>query len=224
MRTRKASKQEKPLSNTLIILAGGSSTRLGQDKGLLELRGKPLIRHVLDAVGNIVDERIVVLSSDNQADKYARELGSKVQLVIDSLEAQTPLVGTITGLETARGQHALVLSCDAPFVSRNALSLLLDLCINKNAVIPRWPNGHIEPLQAVYHVESALGAAKNAFSEGKLNMAAMIEKISGVRYISTLVFKQFDHELRTFFNINNLLDLKRAEALLKHLGSQGTTS
>lgn len=211
------------MNNTVIVLAGGSSIRFGQDKGLLELAGKPLIKHVLDAVGNIADERIVVLSSDKQADRYAKKLGSKVQLVIDNVKIQSPLVGTITGLETAKGQHTLVLSCDAPFVSRNILSLLLDLCTNKNAVIPRWPNDHIEPLQAVYRVKPALEAAKSAFNEGKLNMAAMIEKMRSVRYISTLVFQQFDHELKTFFNINTPLDLRKAETVLKRSGLQSST-
>ena len=51
------------LDKSAVVLAGGFSKRFGQDKGLIPLSNKPLIRHVLDAIDGIVDERIVVVSS-----------------------------------------------------------------------------------------------------------------------------------------------------------------
>jgi molybdopterin-guanine dinucleotide biosynthesis protein A len=89
------------------------------------------------------------------------------------------------------------------------------MCINRYAVIPRWPNGYIEPLQAVYCAKPAYESAKNALSEGKLNVQSMVDKLRGVRYVSTLVLQQLDPELRTFFNINTPLDLKKAESMLR---------
>ena len=50
------------LDRAAIILAGGFSSRFGQDKGLLQLARKPLVRHVLDAISPLVDEKIVVVS------------------------------------------------------------------------------------------------------------------------------------------------------------------
>ena len=94
-------------------------------------------------------------------------------------------------------------------------SFLLEVCLNRTASIPRWPNGYIEPLHAAYHVKSAEEAAEEALKEGKLNMRSMIEKLGMVRYISTLVIKQLDPELLTFFNVNTPLDLKKAERILK---------
>jgi molybdopterin-guanine dinucleotide biosynthesis protein A len=150
------------LDKSAIILAGGFSSRFGQDKGLLPLADKPLIRHVLDAIGTLVDEKMVVASSKVQAENYAKVLGSDVNVLIDVDDVQSPLVGALTGFKEARGRYALLLSCDTPFVSRDAVSLLFELCINRNAVIPRWPNGYIEPLQAVYCTKPACEAAKNA--------------------------------------------------------------
>ena len=49
-----------------VILAGGSSSRLGQNKALVNLAGKPLICHVFEKVKDLVDEIIVVLSSRDQ--------------------------------------------------------------------------------------------------------------------------------------------------------------
>jgi molybdopterin-guanine dinucleotide biosynthesis protein A len=70
-------------------------------------------------------------------------------------------------------------------------------------------------LHAVYRTKAALEAAKTAVNEGKLNMRAMIEKMRGVRYISTLVIQQLDPDLRTFFNVNTPVDLKRAIAMVR---------
>jgi molybdopterin-guanine dinucleotide biosynthesis protein A len=203
------------LDKSAIILAGGFSSRFGQDKGLLQLANKPLIKHVLDAISTLVDEKMVVASSKVQAENYAKVSGSDVNVLIDVDDAQSPLVGALTGFKEAHGEYALLLSCDTPFVSNDFVSLLFEVCINRNAVIPRWPNGYIEPLQAVYCTKPAYEAAKNALSEGKLNMQSMVDKLRSVRYVSTLVLQQLDPGLRTFFNINTLLDLKRAESMLR---------
>jgi molybdopterin-guanine dinucleotide biosynthesis protein A len=71
-------------------------------------------------------------------------------------------------------------------------------------------------LHAVYRTNVALEAAKIAVSDGKLDVLSMIEKLRGVRYVSTLVIQQLDPELRTFFNVNTPLDLKKAMVMLKH--------
>jgi molybdopterin-guanine dinucleotide biosynthesis protein A len=204
-----------------IILAGGFSRRFGSDKGLTLLADKPLIRHVLDAVGNIVEEKIVVASSKMQAEAFTKVLGSNVKVAVDKWEMQSPLVGALTGFSEAHSEYALLLPCDTPLVSKDALALILELCIGKNAVIPRWPNGYIEPLQAAYRVKPALEASEKALMEGRLDMRSMIEKLGGIRYISTLVLQQLDPELKTFFNINTPLDLKKAEQMLKRGGKIG---
>jgi molybdopterin-guanine dinucleotide biosynthesis protein A len=193
------------LSNTAIILAGGSSTRLGQDKALLKLGKKPLVRHVLDSVRGLVDETILVVSSPAQETDYQKYALPDTRIAVDKRDMRTPLVGALTGFESAHGEYSLVLPCDVPFVSQSILSLLLDLSLNKNAVIPRWPNGHMEPLQAVYRTKVAKVASNDALDEGKLDMQAMVDRLQGIRYVSTLVLMQLDPELRTFFNVNTLI-------------------
>ncbi len=206
------------MDKSVIILAGGFSSRFGQDKGLLQLANKPLIKHILAAVSTLVDEKVVVASSKVQAENYAKVLDSDVNVLVDAGDAQSPLVGALTGFKETHGTYALLLSCDTPFVSRDVVSLLFELCINRYAVIPRWPNGYIEPLQAVYCAKPTYEAAENALSEGKLNMQSMVDRMRGVRYVSTLVLQQLDPELKTFFNVNMPLDLKKAELMFKRKG------
>ena len=202
------------MDRSAIILAGGFSSRLGEDKGLITLAKKPLVKHVLDATKNLTDETVVVTSSKDQATRYADVLGAAAQVLVDSENIQSPLIGALTGLEVARGKYSVLLSCDIPFASRDILSLLLELCPKRSATIPRWPNGFVEPLQAVYCTGPALDAARNAFSRGKLDMRAMIGGLKGVRYVSTLVLRQLDPELRSFLNVNSVSDLRKAESIL----------
>lgn len=199
-----------------MILAGGFSKRFGQSKGLVELAGKPLIHHVLDKTLHIVDKAVVVVSSDAQRRAFTCLLHDKVDVVVDKLEKQSPLVGALTGFEKVQGKYLLLLPCDTPFISSQIVSLLLDLCINRNAAIPRWPNGYIEPFQAAYHTKSALRAAEIALEEKKLDMRSMILHMRRVRYVSTMVLRQMDRELLTFFNVNTPADLNRADSILHY--------
>ncbi len=203
------------MDRSAIVLAGGFSSRFGQDKGVLELAHKPLIKHVVDAVSPVVDETIIVTSSQERVTQYAKIITADVQFVIDVCESNSPLIGALTGFGCAHGEYALLLPFDTPFVSKEVVLLLFELCLNRAAAIPRWPNGHIEPLHAIYQTKLALEAAKSAVAEGKLNMRAMIEKLRGVHYVSTLVIQQLDPEFRTFFNINTPEDLKKAMAMVK---------
>jgi molybdopterin-guanine dinucleotide biosynthesis protein A len=203
------------LQKSAVILAGGFSRRFGRDKGLVVLANKPLILHVIDRVSKAVDEILVVVSSEKQKNKFEAILEKKAKLVIDREDSQSPLVGAITGFETAEGEYSLLLPCDTPLVSTQIVQFLLDMCTNRNAAIPRWPHGYIEPLQAAYRTETALAAAKAALKQGKMNMRSMIDNMTGVRYVSTLVLEQLEPELLSFFNVNTPQDLEKAEAILK---------
>ena len=202
------------MKKSAIVLAGGLSNRFGHDKGLLQLAGKPLILHVLDKISTIVDEVFIVVGSIQQAKVYAI-LNLNAKIVIDKYEIQSPLVGAITGFENANGEYSLLLPCDTPFVSSRIASLLLEKCVNRDAVIPRWPNGYIEPLQAAYRTKSAITAANTALENKKLDMRSMIANLGKVTYVSTLTLKQIDPNLVTFFNANTSEKIRKAEAIIK---------
>lgn len=198
------------LRYSAVILAGGFSRRFGSDKGLVSLMGKPLVRHVVDKIPPVFNEILIVVSSEQQKKNFEFVVGNDVKYVIDKDNRQSPLIGSITGFENAIGDYSVLLPCDAPLISTRIIQLLLDLCNNRTTVIPRWPNGYIEPLQAVYHTESALIAAKKAFTEGHLNMRSMIKKIAKVHYVSTTILEIYDPDLLTFFNVNTPQDLLKA--------------
>ncbi|MGD0996495.1 MAG: NTP transferase domain-containing protein [Candidatus Bathyarchaeia archaeon] len=204
------------MDRSAIILAEGSQGKFNEDRGLLKLDNKPLLNHVVDTVKGIVGEVLVVTSSKEQSDLYAKIVSSaNVQFAISVDKSKDPLAGASTGFKAAQGKYSLLLPFDAPFVSKEVVSLLFDCCIGKSAVIPRWPSRQIEPLHAVYHTEQALEAAEEALASGELEVEVMVSKMRGVRYLSTLVIEQLDPDFRTFFKIKSPLDLRKAVAMAK---------
>jgi len=200
---------------TGIILAGGVSKRFGCDKGLLDLAGKPLVLHVFDRIKDQVDEVVVVVGSTEQKKTYLNLFPAETEIQIDVEKETCPLIGALTGFANANGAYSVLLPCDTPFISKDVIELLFEASSNVDAIIPRWPNGYIEPLQAVYHTRSALSAAKQAVMNGKRRMRSMISLLHPVRYLSTIVLREIDSDLLTFFNVNNIGDLKRARTLIK---------
>ena len=203
------------LNRSAVILAGGSSSRFGRDKGLVVLASKPLILHIIDRVFGAVDEVLVVVSSEKQKIKFETILKDKAKMVIDKYNSRSPLVGALTGFEIAKAKYSLLLPVDTPLVSTKIIQFLLKKSINRNAAIPKWPNGYIEPLQAVYHTETAITAARTVLEQGKKNMQSMIDAIRDVCYVSTIILEQLEPPLLTFLNINTINDLKKAEFILQ---------
>ena len=72
------------------MLAGGSSSRFGKDKGMVTLAGEPLIRHVVDAIRKIVDETIIVTSSCERAAKYEEIIPGSVKFIEDIGKSNGP--------------------------------------------------------------------------------------------------------------------------------------
>ncbi len=204
------------MDRAAIILAGGNSQRFKADKGLTDLAGKPLILYVIERVQDLVDEIVVCVKSDEKRLLYSSVLPKNSRIVVDMEGFPTcPLTGAHTGLMKTQSEYSILLPCDTPFISRRLIDLLFDIAVGVNAVIPRWPNGYIEPLQAVYRTKPAQKAARECLKRGENRMRSMISSLRKVRYLSTIVIREIDPKMLTFFNVNAPLDLRRAEVMIR---------
>ena len=202
------------LKSSAIILSGGFSKRFGRDKGLVKLKGKPVVMYLLEKVAKVVDEKVIVVGSEAQRDVFSSLFEHVADVIVDKYDGDGPLIGGLTGFETVQTEYSLLLPCDTPFLSSEIATLLLNSCVGRSAVIPRWPNGWIEPLQAAYYTKSALIATKKALEQGKMEVRSMISHLRNIQYVSTVTLQKLDPELLTFFNINTFADLKKAESML----------
>lgn len=190
---------------SVVIQAGGESRRMGQDKGLVQLAGRPLVQHVLDRVRSLGDELWI---TTNRPESYAF-LG--VPTASDPEPGLGALAGLRTALRAARADTVLVVACDMPFLQPALLRYLLSRAGEADIVIPRR-GGEFEPLHAVYQ-RTCLPALEAALARGE---ARMISFFPDVRLlpVDPPQLAAYDPAGLSFFNINTPDDLSQAERQL----------
>jgi len=203
------------------ILAGGKSSRLGRDKGLLDICGKPMFLWVLEACRPYANKILIVTSDIKQKKAYEERLNhfnvENVKVVVDEESGvRCPLIGAKTAFRNAEAEYTFLLSCDVPLVDSNVLQLLISISKGYDAVVPRWPNGYIEPLHSIYKTDKAFNAAKSSLAAHRFDMRAVLERLNKILYVSTLIIKKVDHNLFTFFNVNSPMDLKKLKKIMKN--------
>ena len=194
---------------TIAIQAGGRSSRMGRDKALLPLGGKPLIEHVLRRVAGLGDE---VLITTNQPDDYAF-LG--LRMVGDRQPGAGALDGLLTALEAARGDRVLLLACDMPFVSRPLLDHMVGIDSDTEVVIPRRGE-RLQPLHAIYSASCA-AFVREALKAGEKRMISFFPSVE-TYIVEQEILDQYDPKGLSFFNVNTPDDLEQAEQTLGTLG------
>ena len=195
---------------TIAIQAGGQSSRMGRDKGLIPLGGMSLIEHVLHGVEGLGDE---VLITTNQPDAYAF-LG--MRMAEDRQPGAGALDGLLTALEAAHGERVLLLACDMPFVNRALLEHMLAIRTDAEVVIPERGE-RLQPMHAIY-AKSCVGPVSEALENGEKRMISFFPHVR-TRIVEQEVLDQYDPDGLSFFNANTPEDLTRAEKLLSELGS-----
>ena len=148
-------------NKTAIILAGGKSSRMKQDKGLMLLEGKPMIQHVIDAVEHLVDEVIIIAN-----DEVYNYFGYSVYH--DLVKGKGPLAGIYTGLSYSTSETNIVLSCDVPYVNAELIELLLHEHKNHDIVIPEKEN-RTHQLISIFS-KSCLTSFKEAIEKDDLKL------------------------------------------------------
>ncbi len=128
---------------TGIILAGGESRRMGQDKAWLEVDGVSLIERVLSIMREVFSEVMIVT---RWPDRFA-PLGALVG--VDVVSGAHAMGGVYTGLLRMQTEHGFVVACDMPFLSAVLIRHLTVLAPGHDVVFPISSQG-LHPLHAVY--------------------------------------------------------------------------
>ncbi len=161
---------------TAIILAGGSSGRMGADKSMLPIKTKPIIECICEQLRGSFEQ---ILISANKADKLAF-LG--FEIVPDRQTGQGPLMGIASALEASENELNFVVACDIPDIDLTFVRRLLAEAKEADIVVPAADdNEKLEPLFAVYR-KSALGAINEVLSSGGRKISDVFSRCN-VRYI-----------------------------------------
>lgn len=137
-----------PVNNsqiTAVILAGGRGRRMGgEDKGLIELNGRPLIKHVLATIAPQV--AAVIVNANRNLDRYA---GFGYPVVRDDLAGfQGPLAGFAAAMAVVSTPYIITLPCDGPLLPTDYVRTMSAVLENDGVELVVAHNG--ERLQPVY--------------------------------------------------------------------------
>ncbi|MFQ5343261.1 MAG: molybdenum cofactor guanylyltransferase [Anaerolineae bacterium] len=223
-----------------IILAGGASRRMGQDKAFLQVGGELLIDRVLKAVRAVADDIIIVT---NSPEKYA---GYPARLIRDAYPGTGALGGIYTGLLAAEHSCGIVVACDMPFLKVDLLQYMAGQIEQYDVVIPyvgddqpsantqdaalrqaprRAQEGpqegsqdtararDLHPLHAIY-CKRCLEPIERAIGRGDLRAIAFLPEVR-VRFVGRQEIARFDPEHCSFFNANTPEELRYAQELTK---------
>ncbi|MFX0108349.1 MAG: molybdenum cofactor guanylyltransferase, partial [Candidatus Hodarchaeota archaeon] len=196
---------------TVAILVGGESSRFKSEKALVEFNGKPLLEHMIGIAKRLSDRVLVAVSDEQQKENLANVLKG-VEVATDPDDTpKSALRGAVTAFEYSDREYTLLLPVDTPLVNRNVMTRLYELRQGHGAVVPTWPSGYVEPLHSVYLTEHAYAQGLKTVEARNLRMKNLLDSLTSVLYISTIVLKEFDPDLNSFVNINTLKDLKELE-------------
>lgn len=184
---------------TAIILAGGKSSRMKTEKGLVPFNGKPLVQHVIDAVKKITDNILIVT-----ANPAYRQLG--YPCFEDEIKEKGALGGIYTGLINSSSQKNIVVGCDMPFLSPAVLNGLIGNCKGFDVLLTIYKDKE-EPLCSVYD-KNCIPHFKNLIEKDQLKIT------DGMVGLKTRTIS-FDKECwfigNEFTNINSVEELKKFE-------------
>lgn len=190
-----------------VLLAGGRSRRMGQDKRFLSLDGRSLLERTLSVLEQACEEILIVVA------RPAPELGwLRHRVVTDAVPNSGSLGGLYTGLLEAAAPRIFAVACDMPFLSTKAISYLADRDSAADIVMPQLETG-LQPLHAIYH-KRCLPAIEGMLSRRSLTIHDLVKAPDlRVRLVAEAELKAIDPLLQSFMNINTPEDLERARML-----------
>jgi len=194
---------------TIIILAGGKSSRIGlnKDKGKMKLLGVNLVDKVVSNIlstGLFLEKDILLIGPKKRFPNYKR-------VIEDIYPQKGPLGGIFTGLYNSKTFYNLVIGYDMPFIEPKLIRYMVEYIDNYDAVIPTHSQGLFEPLCAIYS-KNCLEIMENNIKNEKLSVRCIFPFLN-IRLITEGEIKKFDPNLQSFFNINFKSDFSRAEKL-----------
>ncbi|MFC1737635.1 molybdenum cofactor guanylyltransferase [Planctomycetota bacterium] len=183
-----------PEKATAIIMAGGGSGRMGTDKSMLFVGGRPMIETIYEQLRGSFEQ---ILISADEGQKYDF-LG--VEVVRDRVARQGPLMGIASAVEASASELNFVVACDIPRIEMSFVRRMLAEAEGADIVIPNSGEEKYEPLFAVY-CKSALEAINEVLRTGGRKIVDAFSRCK-VRYIEL-------GEPEWFVNINTKVEYEK---------------
>ncbi len=191
---------------TAIVLAGGKSRRMGCDKALLDLQGRPLLVHVVERLKPWFSNIII-------AGAPVPDIGIPgCRIIPDLVPGAGPLGGIYSALMASNTRNNFVLAGDMPFFNMDIVAHLAVFAGRYDVVVPTLGRG-LEPLHAFYS-KTCLGAIRHALDTEAYQVFTFYRDVA-VKRVPGSMLSRYDPEKTAFFNVNTHSDYQYALALLQ---------
>lgn len=171
-----------------IILAGGRSSRMGQDKGMMYFRGEPMIAWVIQSLKGVTTN-ISISTNDVKYTQWG------FPIIQDEVTQQGPLAGVVAALEQSKNQMNVIVSCDMPFMRPVVLLRLLEESKNAEITIP-IVGGKSYPLCGCYQ-KSCTPKLRKLLMKGERKMKTVIQNFKLKEVEFPIVWESYFQNINT---------------------------
>jgi len=177
---------------TGVVLAGGESSRMGEDKSLMLINEQKLIEFSINALKPFCKE-VLISSSKNAHQSFS------CRKISDRFHKIGPIAGIQSALVHSDTDYIIILPCDSPMVKPEFVEYLIsEIEPNTSIIVPKY-GPHLEPLFAIYH-KKVLPIVEEQIKNGDYRLTHLLELCQA---------KIVEVEDRTcFVNINTPEDFK----------------
>ena len=182
-----------------VVLAGGKSSRMHQDKSRLEVDGRTMLEASAALIA-AMPQRMISVSKDGEAELPGFET------ICDEHEDVGPLAGITRCLRESREPWTLFLTCDMPLLTDKLLRLFLSYPKDEADAVMFTSEGRLQTFPLLLRTENAARALQEALEKGEKKVQDAIGKRLKVKTIRAEDFKGFAP--RMLWNINTPEDYK----------------
>jgi molybdopterin-guanine dinucleotide biosynthesis protein A len=190
---------------TGIILAGGKSQRMGEDKAFLDSGGVPLFERVYRIFREIFSEIIIVVNDVLPFERYEAILRRDIIL------GKGALGGLYTGIYHSSNYHAFCSACDMPFLNPRVIKYMEKERDEYDVIVPKTHDG-LHPLHAIYS-KKCLNPISQSLDRNDLKIVNFFQQVR-VRYIEEMEIREFDPHMRSVINVNTEEEMEAVRNIL----------
>jgi molybdopterin-guanine dinucleotide biosynthesis protein A len=191
---------------TGVLLAGGKSRRMGEDKRFILVGQRTLFERTYAVLCELFEQVCVIIAQDSPS------LQAKVPVVRDLIPDCGSLGGLYTGLRWAKTQHIFLAACDMPFLNPDVIRYMVRLKDQADIVVSQWAT-RLQPTHAVYS-QNCLPVLEEMMNLHNKKIHSMMDHPTlRVRLIAEREIMQIDPNGRSMFNINTPSDLEQARSM-----------
>lgn len=182
-----------------MILAGGRSSRMGEDKALLKFGGVTMVEHLAGVLSPLFEEMLVIVDRRDKTEGLALA-GAKVYE--DWIKGRGPLAALYTGLLYARQKAGCVFTCDMPLVDPEMVRGLAGFWEEGYDAVCLEESGRYQPFPGIY-LRSSRHLMRFLLDKGENSM----QKFLGVAAVKPLILER--EKIRLLANLNTIEDYYR---------------